>query len=573
MSEARSPGRGSLSGRLLASYAVAFVVVIGFLTVLILDGASDVLRRQTFDALGSEARAARLILGRVSESDLQREAVEFADVLDVRVTIIDSDGVVLADSAFDPAAMENHGSRPEVVTALAEGVGTDTRTSATTGLTQNYVAVASPDGRIYRLSVTEEQLDRRVGEIASRVAVAALIAGSLGVLITAMVGRSMARPIQELTGVAREISEGRIDLRPRRSRIRELDRLGLSIGRMADELGSRVVEAESQRETLGVLLDALPQGVVLFAGDGTVLYGNGPAREILGGVPDRLSRLTPHTLQRLVRAAGDAEATQETTLESGGTGPTLRALATPLPDGRMVLVVSDISERVRVERMRRDFVADASHELKTPIASILAASETLQMALDRDPERAGRFVVLVQDAASQLARIVGDLLDLSRLETSSGGSDRVRLDKIAEEEIERLRESADEKGITMVSRLQPATVTGSTGDLALAVRNLVSNAVRYSSAGDSVTVGLSVDDESVRLFVEDTGAGIPRRSIDRVFERFYRVDVARSRETGGTGLGLAIVKHVAEGHGGSVSVESELGVGSTFHLVLPRARP
>lgn len=573
MSDARSPGRGSLSGRLLATYAIAFIGLIGFLTLLILDGAEDVLRRQTVDTLASEARAARLTLGSVTESDLQQRASEFADTLSVRVTVIDADGLVLADSAFDPAAMENHGSRPEFVGAVAEGIGTDTRISNTTGVAQSYVAVSSTDGRVYRLSVTEGQLDARVGEIGRRIGLAALIAGAVGVGVMALVARRVARPIQELTGVAREISEGRFDIRPRRSSVRELDRLGVSIGRMADELGTRVVEAESERETLRVLLDALPQGVILIDPDGTVLYGNDPARDILGDLPDRLAKLTPHSLQRLVRSAGESAATQDTVLESAGTGPTLWALATPLPDGRTVLVVSDISERVRIERVRRDFVADASHELKTPISSILAASETLQMALERDPDRAARFVTLVHDAALQLARIVGDLLDLSRLETSTGGLDRIRLDRVAEEEVERLRTGADEKGISVVTHLDPVVVVGSGSDLGLAVRNLVSNAIRYSSEGASVTVVTEANGVEVRLTVEDTGEGIPRRSIDRVFERFYRVDVARARETGGTGLGLAIVKHVAEAHGGSVSVESELGVGSTFHLVLPLADP
>jgi two-component system sensor histidine kinase SenX3 len=193
----------------------------------------------------------------------------------------------------------------------------------------------------------------------------------------------------------------------------------------------------------------------------------------------------------------------------------------------------------------------------------------LQLALDRDPDRAGRFVVLVHEAALQLARIVGDLLDLSRVETSAGGGSPVRLDRVVREEVERLMASAIDQGIALNVDVTPATVAGSLSDLALAVRNLVSNAIRYSTRGDTIEVRVVLSGTSVRLSVADTGAGIPRRSLDRVFERFYRVDVARSRETGGTGLGLAIVKHVAETHGGSVSVESELGVGSTFHLVLP----
>jgi two-component system, OmpR family, phosphate regulon sensor histidine kinase PhoR len=571
MNEVRSPGRGSLAGRLLTAYAVVFILLIGFFGLLTLDGVESVLRRQATESLERELRTVRLALAPIADDDLAETGDALAEALGARLTVIGPDGTVMADSAFDPAAMENHASRPEVAAALEGRTGEDSRASDTTGVRQTYVAIGSPEGRVYRLSITEDQLAGEVAEVGTRVGIAALVAGVVGVLLMAVVARRVARPIQELTGVAKEVAEGRLDVRPRRSSIQELDRLGVSIGQIADELGRRVVQAEGEREILEALLDALPQGVILIAADGEILYGNGTAREIVGTVPERLGKLAPHSLQRLVREAVDSGATRDEVLDSTGVGPTLRALATPLPDGRILLVITDISERVRIERMRRDFVADASHELKTPIASILASSETLQMALERDPERAGRFVTLVHESAQQLARIVGDLLDLSRVETSTGGDTPVRLDRVIEDEIERLRQVASDNGIALTSRLEPAVVVGSASDLGLAVRNLISNAIRYSAEGDQVQVRSTIQGSMVQVDVEDTGVGIPKRSLNRVFERFYRVDVARSRETGGTGLGLAIVKHVAETHGGSVSVVSELGSGSTFSLVLPLA--
>ncbi|HVR31204.1 MAG TPA: ATP-binding protein [Acidimicrobiia bacterium] len=571
MNEVRAPGRGSLAGRLLTTYAVVFILVIGFLGLLTLDGSERVLRRQAVESLEREVRSVRLGLAGVGDEDLAPVVESIAEALDARLTVIAADGVVLADSAFEASGMENHADRAEVAQAVADGVGVETRISDTTGVLQTYVAIASDDGHVYRLSISEERLAGEVAEVATRIGVAALVAGILGVALMAVVARRVANPITELTSIARGVAQGRLDIRARRSPVREIDRLGVSIGDMASELGRRIHEAVSERETLEALLDALGQGVVLVAPDGSILYGNVTARALVGEVPDRVSQLVPHTLQRLVREASESSVSTELVMEPGGGGPTLRALATPLPEGRTLLVLSDISERIRIERMRRDFVADASHELKTPIASILAASETLQMALERDPDRAGRFVTLVHDSARQLARIVGDLLDLSRVETSTGGDARVRLDRVVEEEIDGLRQTASDAGIVVSAHLAEATVIGSGSDLGLSVRNLVSNAIRYSAAGDQVRVTLSVDDAVVRLEVEDTGVGIPRRSIDRVFERFYRVDVARSRETGGTGLGLAIVKHVAEAHGGSVSVESELGVGSRFFVMLPRA--
>jgi two-component system, OmpR family, phosphate regulon sensor histidine kinase PhoR len=571
MNEVRSPGRGSLAGRLLTAYAVVFVLLVGLFGVLTLGGVETVLRRQAAESLERQLQSVRLALTSVPDAELAGAGAELAAALDARLTVIAVDGTVLADSEFDPTGMENHATRPEVAEARETGTGGDSRVSDTTRVRQTYVAIGSADGRVYRLSITEEQIVSQIAEVGTRVGIAALAAGMVGILLMAIVAHRVSQPIRELTGVARQIAEGNLDVRPRRSSIQELDRLGVSIGKIADELGRRVMQAEGDREILEALLDALPQGVILIAADGEILYGNETARDIVGIVPARLNKLAPHSLQRLVRDAVEAGTTRDEVLESSAAGPTVRALATPLPDGRILLVVTDISERVRIERMRRDFVADASHELKTPIASILASSETLQMALERDPDRAGRFVTLVHESAQQLARIVGDLLDLSRVETSSAGDTPVRLDRVIEDEIGRLRQSASDKGIALTAHLEPATVVGSGSDLGLAVRNLISNAIRYSARGDQVQVRSVIQDSTVRVDVEDTGVGIPQRSISRVFERFYRVDVARSRETGGTGLGLAIVKHVAETHGGSVSVVSELGSGSTFSLLLPVA--
>jgi two-component system phosphate regulon sensor histidine kinase PhoR len=571
MSEVRSPGRATLAGRLLTVYAVVFILLIGLFGVLTLNAVESVLRRQAVESLARQARSVQIDLDRFEVGDLDEAVAERAAVLEARLTVIALDGTVLADSASDPAGMENHADRPEVAVALAGGVGADSRVSDTTDELQSYVAVPAVGDRIYRLSVREVQLAARIAEVGTLVGLAALVAGVVGVGLMALIARWVARPIEDLTGVAREIADGRLDVRARRSPIRELDRLGSSIGQMAQELGKRVRDSEAERETLQALLDALPQGVILIGPDESILYGNGMAREIIGTIPDRLSMLAPHPLQRLAREAMEDGEAGDVLLESTGAGPTLRALATPLPDDRVMVVIADITERIRIERMRRDFVADASHELKTPIASILAASETLQMALEHDLDRAQRFVTLVQESAAQLARIVGDLLDLSRVESSPGGGTAVAFDRVIVDEVERLRPRAEEKNIEIEVEVEAATVIGSPSDLALAVGNLVSNAIRYSSPEDRVTVGLVREVDSVRLFVTDTGVGIPKRSINRVFERFYRVDVARSRETGGTGLGLAIVKHVAETHGGSVAVESELAVGSTFHLVLPLA--
>jgi signal transduction histidine kinase len=219
--------------------------------------------------------------------------------------------------------------------------------------------------------------------------------------------------------------------------------------------------------------------------------------------------------------------------------------------------------------MRRDFVANTSHELKTPVASIQAAAETIRDAARDDPPAAGRFAEQLHRDALRLSRIVSDLLDLSRLEAERPRLSPVRLDRLTSEEVDRFRDSAGRAGVKLEFRSDPVIVHGSQGDLALLVRNLLDNAVRYSPDGGRVEVEVASSDGEALLAVRDTGIGIPSRDMPRIFERFYRVDRARSRETGGTGLGLSIAKHVAEQHGGRIEVDSELGRGSEFRVRLP----
>jgi signal transduction histidine kinase len=241
-------------------------------------------------------------------------------------------------------------------------------------------------------------------------------------------------------------------------------------------------------------------------------------------------------------------------------------------DGSVLVVVRDVTEARRLDAIRRDFVANASHELKTPVASIQAAAETIRTASLDDPMVIPRFAAQLEREAVRLSRIVGDLLDLSRLESGSELDEDVALDALLRDEVERFEDAAAESGVELSVRAAAVPrVRGSGRDLALLVRNLVDNAIRYTRAGGRVDVDLSAEGATVLLTVADTGVGIPQRELSRIFERFYRVDRARSRETGGTGLGLSIVRHVVENHGGRIAVESELGRGTRFEVRLPAA--
>jgi two-component system sensor histidine kinase SenX3 len=316
--------------------------------------------------------------------------------------------------------------------------------------------------------------------------------------------------------------------------------------------------------------------VVLFAPDGQVVYSNPAARSLLGRRFDAATELTPGVLRDAVdevrgaltgegagveREFETAEAVVEASVVPAG------------PPGSVLVVARDVTRARRVERLRHDFVSNASHELKTPVASILALAQTLTRAAADDPEAVHRFIGKLESEAERLSRIVRDLLELSRLEGQPKEVGLVRLDQVVRTETERLRGRAEGAGLRLVlDPLPEVSVEGTDSDLALMVHNLLDNAMRYTPAGGMVGISLGVQAGSAILTVEDTGIGIPSRDLDRVFERFYRVDPARSRETGGTGLGLSIVRNVIDAHGGHVSVRSVLGAGSTFTVRLPGAR-
>ena len=343
------------------------------------------------------------------------------------------------------------------------------------------------------------------------------------------------------------------------------------IRRLSEALSRQEHTAREEHQVQDLILGSMQEGVLLFDGAGNTAFTNAALEQHLGGRPDGISQLYPPGLREAVRGAGTERRVVTVEFERGEPTRWLRATAAPAGgEGSVLLVVSDVTEIKRVEAVRRDFVANASHELKTPAASIQAAAETLVSVAARDPAAVPRFASQLEREALRLSRIVADLLDLSRLESGSELGQPVRLDALVREEAERFEERRRETDLSLeIDAPAPASVSGSARDLSLLVRNLLDNAIRYTRPGGRITVTVVPGGAVAELRVADDGLGIPTRDLPRVFERFYRVDRARSRETGGTGLGLAIVKHVAENHGGSVEVTSELGRGSTFTVRLP----
>lgn len=565
---ATTPYRTRLASRFIVYFAVTYLVLIGLMGFIVVRSTQAALVDDVDKNLAVAAHlAAQSLPG--EESGYQDWATATYRASGYRVTLIDTDGMVHADSHTDPGVMENHVGRPEVQMALTGEVGEAQRVSDTTGVEQRYVALPPQEELIVRMSVPTGVIADELSRVRDSIIITALGLGLVGVALMVFLARRLARPITELTVQARAVAEGGTEVSPRRSPVEEVDQLGLAISTMAHRLGSRLSDAEQAMATLQVVLGALPQGTILVNGGDEIVYANSAAGDMLGAVPKTLGNLAPLQFQDAVREARETKSPRSRALDHGSPTRRLRGTATPfIADDRVLLLVTDITERERTDSIRRDFVANASHELKTPVSTIIATSEALQLALERGDDSAVVFADRIAGSARQLDRLVGDLLDLSRLEKEGPEMSPTRLDLLVRDEVERIRAEATAKGIGIETNADEVTATVNQRDVATAVRNLLDNAVRYTQGGGSIVVRVSADDHEALISVDDTGEGVPTRDVERVFERFYRVDSARSRATGGTGLGLSIVKHVAESHGGTVSLVSELGVGSTFTIRL-----
>ncbi len=322
--------------------------------------------------------------------------------------------------------------------------------------------------------------------------------------------------------------------------------------------------AAEESTRLRTALDAVPVGIVLVDQRGSVVLRNKVAA--VGGHAEVLLK---EVVDRLIAAALRGDGGQERVSLFGPPPRVLSVRAVPLPDGGAVATIDDLSERARLDSVRTDFVSNISHELKTPVGALALLAETLADSDDVDVNR--RLALKMVEEAHRAAGTIDDLLELSRIELGGQGEQEdVSIKAVLREAAARHRLTAESFGVVVrVAEIEDLTVRGNRLQLVSAVSNLIDNAVKYSNRGGVVRINAGLRDGAIEICIADEGVGIPARDLDRIFERFYRVDRARSRETGGTGLGLAIVRHIATNHGGDVAVRSREGEGSTFTLRIP----
>ena len=504
-----------------------------------------------------------------------------------RVTVIAADGQVLADSQSDPRTMENHAGRPEIVEAMAKGDGHSIRHSVTINRDLLYYAVRQnePIGPpiVLRFALPLETVDqvlatfRRSLWLASFVIL--LVAGGASLLLS----RSFTGRVERLKEFSRRVAEGDFRPLPRDGSRDALDVLGASLNRTAARLDRTIRTLTGERNLSSAILGSMVEGVAVVNGSERLLFANPGFAEILGlDVPPKpgsaLVEVVRQTeLIEAVRKVLQGEPRVQSEIVTG----TLRqhffaATVAAVREGDTtgaVVVLHDITELRKLERVRRDFVANVSHEFKTPLTAIQGFAETLLAGAIDDPQNRVRFLQIILEHSRRLARLTDDLLKLSKMDAERLELEvcRLRVAQLIESCLETAQHRAAGKNLR-VSMNMPQRLPDIAGDrrlLAEVLQNLLDNAIQYTLPGGQIMLSAEDGEGEVIFTVSDTGIGIPQADQPRIFERFYRVDVARSREVGGTGLGLAIAKHLVEVHGGRIWVESEVGQGSQFHFSVP----
>lgn len=504
-----------------------------------------------------------------------------------RVSIVNEDGLVLGDSQFDPKTMDRHNNRPEIYQALQGKTGIELRLSDTAKVQMLYVAVPFMAGDIkgaVRIAKPLTQVEELYRQVLLIVLLAIFLIGLVALALSIAIAKRVTRPLQDLTAGVQDMTQGNLKRRINYQSEDEVGILANAVNHMAQSLDNSINEMSEVNSRLEALLGNTVNGILMVDHEGRVNYANPVAFtllslkdnylgrkhvEIIGnyellGIIDKVrAELNPVRRNIILHTLG------EKVVEVN-----VLPLSNNRVSGGVLVVLNDISEITRLEEVRKDFVANVSHELKTPVATISGFAETLMNEGDLGAEHVKEFSSIIYEESQRLSRIINRLLELSRLESAHQQLNSRPIDMSAVIEyainIVKKRSNAPELTICFTKPAEAVCIAGDEDLIVQIMLNLLDNAINYSPRGQEISVSLEESKEAIKVSVADKGEGIPEKDIPRIFERFYRVDKARSKKTGGTGLGLSIVKHLVENHGGRVGVESQLGQGSVFYFTLPK---
>ena len=559
------------------------MVALIFTTMLILGiYLSKYIEKSYVNVLKRQMSTQALIVAEVSPIEWNREGEDdfakyWATVLGERITLITIDGVVIGESEEDRMLMDNHSNRPEVIEALGTGEGSSIRFSHTTGYDMLYTAVRTPQG-ILRLSAPLNTLKQDIVRLQRTLVEASLLAALLAALFAIWIAGRISRPVKFLTNAAQQMADGQPITQPMTSSLDEIDRLTHAFNRMSVKIQNQFNEMENESDKLSAVLNHMTDGVIMVDKNGIIQLMNPAAEKMF---ETSISKALGHSLLETLRRHQLYELWQKSILEGADQQASftfsrhlvIQVAALPLgqslPDSTLLLF-QNITHQKKIEAVRRDFISNVSHELRTPLAALKALTETLRNGALEDPPAARRFLARMESEVDELNLMVSELLELARIE-----SGRVPLDlhpippcEIVQTAYERLYLQAGRAGLNMELDCaeELPLVLADRNRIQQVLVNLMHNAIKFTPVNGQVTAGAALQEDRVVFYVRDTGIGIDSVELSRIFERFYKVDQARS--SSGTGLGLAIVRHLVEAHGGVIWAESDLGKGTTFYFTL-----
>jgi len=568
----------SIRARVLLGSVIAIFVALGVVAAAV----PGIATQHEIDVLGARLASEAALAGDLSRDLFVRADADALDLLakriasdaSVRVTFVATDGTVLGESDEDRRTMDNHATRPEIIPALAGGEGRAVRHSATVGRDLLYVAVPVRVGDrivgVSRLALPLVAVDALAGRLSLSLLAAAVVAAVVAILAAWVIQRAIARPIELLT----ERAEAQDELVEVRGPV-EIERLAAALRRSSAAVRAEHAAAGAERDRLATLIDELGDAIFIADDEGRVLLANAAARATAGN--DVIGRHLPEVIRDHETLAAIASAREgregSATIERAAPRRFMRAVARPLEGGQMMLVVQDLTALRRLETVRSDFIANVSHELRRPITSLKAMAEALEEGALDDRATARDFVHRMHQEIDGLAQLTNELLTLTRIES---GAETLTLMPLSPGDLladcaRRMGPLAARADVALLVEPTDAPAVRADGErVGQVLANLVHNAVKFTPAGGSVRLSAAREDGRVAFEVADTGVGIERADLERVFERFYKAD--RSRSGGGTGLGLAIAKHIVQAHGGRIDARSGgPGRGATFRFTLPLA--
>ena len=577
----------SIQWRITVSFILVVIVSTGILGVYLVNSTHNSQLDNLRSQLENEARItaeASLPVFLGQGGDLDTLAKKLGNEIDARVTIIALNGTVLGDSHEDPATMENHATRPEVIDALASGLGESTRYSTTLGEMMMYVAVPITNQSnivgVARVALPLVAVQNSVNQVTLIIILAIVVMTALAIVAAVLIGRATTRPLREVTKASEKIASGELGQKiPVRTRD-ETGQLAQAFNEMSSNLNKLVGDISIEKTKLQTVLANMADGVIMTDVEGKIVLAN-QATERLFNFQEKdainkhlIEVVHDHEADEILKLCLRTSQMQTGQFESTTSKRFLRAIAIPIVEGKLtgaLLLFQDLTELRSLQTMRRELVGNISHELRTPIAGIKAMVETLRGGAIDDKEAAIDFLTRIDSEVDRLTQMVSELTELSRIETGRAElrMSPVNLNLLVEEVVTQLNTLAQRQQVTITADLATGLpiIKADNDRIRQTLTNLVHNAIKFNHLGGKVTVSTKVDGESVTVSVCDTGIGISKEDLPHVFERFYKADKARPR--GGSGLGLAIAKHVVEAHGGSIWVRSEEGKGSTFSFSLP----